>query len=77
MTSHQGLTRVTRLLLWLLAMRPDVATVEASPAEPSQVHLEQCFRRESLPLVPQERSQARPQEGYGGRVTPGEPTWFC
>ena len=47
MTSHQGLTRVTRLLLWLLAMRPDVARVEASPAEPSQVHLEQCFRRES------------------------------
>jgi len=47
MTSHQDLTRLTRLLLWLLAMRPDVATVEAAPAEPSQVHLEQCFQRES------------------------------
>ena len=47
MTSHEGLTRVTRLLLWLLSMRPDVATVEAEPAEPSQVHLEQCFQRES------------------------------
>ena len=41
------MTRVTRLLLWLLSMRPDVATVEASPAESSQVHLEQCFQRES------------------------------
>ena len=47
MTSHEGLTRVTRLLLWLLSMRPDVATVEAEPAEPSRVHLEQCFQRES------------------------------
>ena len=47
MTSHEGLTRLTRLLLWLLSMRPDVATVAASPAEPSQVHLEQCFQRQS------------------------------
>jgi hypothetical protein len=47
MTNRKGLTRVTRLLLWLLSMRPDVATVEAAPAEPSQVHLEQCFLRGS------------------------------
>ena len=47
MTTHKGLTRVTRLLLWLLSMRPDVATVEAEPAEPSRVHLEHCFQRES------------------------------
>jgi hypothetical protein len=47
MTSHQGLTRVTRLLLWFLSMRPDVASVEAAPAEPTQVYLEQCFQRDS------------------------------
>ena len=47
MTSHEGLTRVTRLLLWLLSMRPDVATVEASAAQSTQVHLENCFQRES------------------------------
>ena len=41
------MTRVTRMLLWLLAMRPDEATVEAAPAEPSQVHLEHCFRQGS------------------------------
>jgi hypothetical protein len=41
------MTRLTRLLLWLLSMRPDVSTVEAAPAEPSKVHLEQCFQRQS------------------------------
>jgi hypothetical protein len=46
MTSHQVLKRVTRLLLWLLLMRPDVATVEAEPAEPAQLRLAQCFQRE-------------------------------
>jgi len=35
------------LLLWMLSMRPDVATVETAPAEPAQVHLEQCFHRQS------------------------------
>ena len=42
-----ALAMVPVALLWLLSLRPDVATVEASPAEPSQVHLEQCFQRES------------------------------
>ena len=36
------MTRATRLLLWLLSIRPDVATVE-----PAQLHLDQCFQRES------------------------------
>jgi hypothetical protein len=47
MSSNQGLTPVTRLLLWLLAKRPDVVTVDAAPAEPEQVHLEKCFNQES------------------------------
>ena len=42
-----ALAMVPVALLWLLSMRPDVATVEASPAEPEQVHLEQCFQRGS------------------------------
>ena len=47
MNGDQGPTRATRLLLWLLSMRPDVATVEAAPAEPTQAYLEQCFREVS------------------------------
>ena len=47
MNEDQGTTRATRLLLWLLSMRPDVATVEAAPAEPTQAYLEQCFRQVS------------------------------
>jgi len=31
----------------VLVMRPDVATVDAAPAEPAQLHLEQCFQRQS------------------------------
>jgi len=34
-------------MVWLLSMRPDVVTVDAALAEPTQVHLEQCFQRES------------------------------
>ena len=46
-SEDQGPTRATRMLLWLLSIRPDVATVEAATAEPSQAYLEQCFRQVS------------------------------
>ena len=40
MNEDQGPTRATRLLLWLLSMRPDVVTAVAAPEEAAQVHLE-------------------------------------
>jgi len=43
MANPHGLSRRTRLLLWLLSKRPEVAGVNLMP---TTKHLERCFQQE-------------------------------